>query len=114
MATRLVVSIVQNDDAERLISALRDEGFSSTKISTTGGFLRQGNATILAGTEEGSVHKVLGIIQRNCHAYTYPVTPPSLVMGPREPYIPSTAESIEVHVGGAVIFVLDVERVIRY
>ena len=52
MATKLVVSIVHSDDADPLISALRDAGFSSTKISTTGGFLREGNASILVGTEE--------------------------------------------------------------
>ena len=100
-----------DDDADQFISALRDGGFSSTKISTTGGFLRQGNATILVGTEEANVPRVLDIIKRNCHTRTRYVTPLPPVMEPGEPYM---AHPIEVEVGGAVIFVLDVGRLIRY
>ena len=111
MATKLVLSIVQHDDADPLISALREGGFSSTKISTTGGFLRQGNVTILVGTEEESIPGVLEIIRRSCHTRTRYVTPLPPVMGPSEPYL---APPIEVEVGGAVIFVLDVGQLIRY
>ncbi len=111
MATKLVVSIVHSDDADPLIAALRDAGFSSTKISTTGGFLREGNATILIGTEEDKVRSVLDIIQRNCHTRTQYVNPLPPVMEPGELYMPNP---IEVQVGGAVIFVLDVERLVRF
>ncbi len=111
MATRLVISIVHSDDADQLTAALRDGGYSSTKVSTTGGFLREGNATILVGTEEGGVPQVLEIIKRNCHTRTQYVNPLPPVMEPGELYMPNP---VEVQVGGAVIFVLDVERLIRY
>jgi len=111
MATKLIVSIVHSDDADQLIAALRDGGFSSTKISTTGGFLREGNATILVGTEEENVPTVLEIIKRNCHTRTQYVNPLPPVMEPGELYMPNP---IEVQVGGAVIFVLDVERLVRF
>ncbi len=65
MSIKLVVSIVHSDDADQLMAALRDGGFSSTKISTTGGFLREGNATILVGTEEVNVPRVMDVIKRN-------------------------------------------------
>ncbi len=111
MSTKLVVSIVHSDDADPLISALRDAGFSSTKISTTGGFLREGNATILIGTDEEKVAAVLDIIKRNCHTRTQFVNPLPPVMEPGELYMPSP---VEVQVGGAVIFVLDVEKLVRF
>ncbi len=114
MTTKLVISIVQSNDADHLLSALRQEGFSSTRVSTTGGFLRQGNATILVGTEEGSVSRVLEVIQRNCHTYTRTVTPFSPGVEPGEPYLAESMEPMEVQVGGAVIFILTVERVLRY
>ena len=111
MGIRLLVSIVHSDDADQLIAALRDGGFSSTKISTTGGFLREGNATILVGTDGASVPNVLDIIRRNCHTRTQYVNPLPPVMEPGELYMPNP---VEVQVGGAVIFVLDVERLIKY
>ncbi len=111
MSIKLVVSIVHSDDADQLMAALRDGGFSSTKISTTGGFLREGNATILVGTEEVNVPRVMDVIKRNCHTRTQYVNPLPPVMEPGELYMPNP---VEVQVGGAVIFVLDVERFIRY
>ncbi|MHB0857238.1 MAG: cyclic-di-AMP receptor [Anaerolineae bacterium] len=110
MITKLVVSIVHTDDADQLTSALRDAGFSSTKISTTGGFLREGNATILVGTEEENIPRVLEIVRRNCHTRTQYVNPLPPVMEPGELYMPNP---VEVQVGGAVVFVLEVERLVR-
>ena len=37
---KLIVAIVQDEDAGRLVSALMDKGFGVTKLATTGGFLR--------------------------------------------------------------------------
>ncbi|MHB1293565.1 MAG: cyclic-di-AMP receptor [Anaerolineae bacterium] len=110
MITKLVVSIVHTDDSDQLMSALRDAGFSSTRISTTGGFLREGNATILIGTDEESVPRVLEIVRRNCHTRTQYVNPLPPVMEPGELYMPNP---VEVQVGGAVVFVLEVERLVR-
>jgi len=110
MATKLLISIVHSDDADQLITALREGGFSSTKISTTGGFLREGNATILVGTDEETVPDVLEIVKENCHTRTQYVNPLPPVMEPGELYMPNP---VEVQVGGAVIFVLDVERLIK-
>jgi len=111
MGNKLLISIVHSDDADQLMAALRQGGFSSTKVSTTGGFLREGNATILIGTAEDNVPRVLEIIKRNCHTRTQYVNPLPPVMEPGELYLPNP---VEVQVGGAVIFVLDVERLLRY
>ncbi len=107
---KLIMSIVNGDDAHELTEALKESGFQSTTISTTGGFLREGNATILIGVAEDKLGTVLNIIRDNCHRRTQYVNPLPPVMEPGELYMPNP---VEVEVGGATIFVLNVERVER-
>jgi uncharacterized protein YaaQ len=104
---KLVMSIVQSDDAGRLVDALTAAGFRATKISTTGGFLRQGNATIFVGTDDDRVSHVLELIQENCHTRRQFVNPLPPVMEPGEMYMPTP---VDVQVGGATVFVLDVAQ----
>ena len=108
---KLVVGIVNSDDARGLIDALMQKGYRSTTISTTGGFLRQGNATILIGTEDDKVDDVMDIIRKNCRTRSQYVNPLPPVMESGELYMPSP---VEVQVGGAVVFVLNVDRAERF
>ncbi|NLE76660.1 MAG: hypothetical protein GX605_07905 [Chloroflexi bacterium] len=108
---KLIVAIVNSDDSRDLVDSLTKEGFRATVISTTGGFLREGNATVLAGIEDGRLSDVLGIIRENCHTRTQFVNPLPPVMEPGELYMPTP---VEVQVGGATIFVMNVERFDRF
>jgi uncharacterized protein YaaQ len=108
---KLIVSIVNSDDARGLTDALMQKGYRSTTISTTGGFLRQGNATILVGTEDEMVDTVLQVIHNNCRTRSQYVNPLPPVMESGELYMPSP---VEVQVGGAVVFVLSVDRAERF
>lgn len=102
-----IVAIVQSDDAGALTDALREKNFQSTLISSTGGFLREGNATLFIGVEDGQVQDVLTVIKENCTTRTQFVNPMPPVMEPGELYMP---QPVEVQVGGATVFVLTVER----
>ena len=104
---KLIMSIVHSDDAGRLVSALTASGFRATTISTTGGFLRQGNATVFVGTEDENVDHVLQLVQENCRTRRQFVNPLPPVMEPGEMYMPTP---VEVQLGGATVFVLDVNR----
>lgn len=104
---KLVLAIVHNDDAGKLTDALRDRNHQSTLISTTGGFLREGNATILIGVDADKLEDVLTLIKANCVTRTQFVNPMPPVMEPGELYL---AQPVEVQVGGATVFVMDVER----
>ncbi|HIC93519.1 MAG TPA: hypothetical protein EYP09_04630 [Anaerolineae bacterium] len=108
---KLVVSIVNSDDARDLLEALVRKGHRATMISTTGGFLREGNATILVGTEDEKVEDVLAVIKENCRARTQYVNPLPPVVEAGELYMPTP---VEVQVGGATVFVLDVVRHERF
>lgn len=104
---KLIIAIVQDDDASRLITELMDEGFSATKLATTGGFLRAGNTTLLIGVDDAQQNDVIGIIERVCKSrkQLMPSQTP-IGMGPGA----ISASMIEVVVGGATVFVLTVDE----
>ena len=104
---KLIVAIVQSDDAGALSDALREAGFQSTLVSSTGGFLREGNGTIFIGVQDNQVDKALKVIQESSHTRTQFVNPMPPVMEPGELYMPPP---VEVQVGGAVVFVSNIER----
>jgi uncharacterized protein YaaQ len=104
---KLVTAIVHNEDAATLVDALLEREFRATRLHSSGGFLKQGNATILVGVEEDQVDDVLGIISANCHSRKQFVNPMPPIMEPGEFYMPYP---VEVEVGGATVFVLPVER----
>jgi len=104
---KLIMSIVNHDDSRALLEGLMKRGFQATVISTTGGFLREGNATILIGTEDDKVEEVLQIIRERCHTRTRYISPLPPLMEPGE--LPVTTP-VEVQVGGATSLVLNVER----
>jgi uncharacterized protein YaaQ len=102
---KMIVSIVNSSDARGLTDELMRKGYHATEISTAGGFLRRQNATILIGTEDEKVDDVLEIIRDNCPARTERVYPSPPVIGTLLP--PAT----DAQISGAVIFVLNVDRV---
>lgn len=104
---KLVFAIVHNDDAGKLTDTLREQGHQFTLISTTGGFLREGNSTILIGVDADRLDDVFTLIKSSCVTRTQFVNPMPPVMEPGELYL---AQPIEVQVGGATVFVMDVER----
>ena len=62
---KMILAIINQDDATTVVNGLMKEGYSVTKLSTTGGFLRAGNTTILVGVDDEKVQKVMNIIHRH-------------------------------------------------
>ncbi len=62
---KLVMTIVSNSDAEKVLAAVAQNGYFSTKISTTGQFLVDGHTAILIGCEEERVDKLYEILKSN-------------------------------------------------
>jgi uncharacterized protein YaaQ len=110
MMMKLVIAIVQDDDAANVVGRLTKEGFRITKLATTGGFLRAGNTTLLVGVDADKVDKVISIIKDLCETRRQVVTSTSPVTGTTGVYVPYP---IEVSVGGATIFVVDVDRFVK-
>lgn len=106
-AVKLVVAIVHNEDAGALVDALLDREYRATRLHSSGGFLKQSNATVMVGVDDEQVDEVLGIVRENCHARTQIVNPMPPIMEPGEFFMPYP---LEVEVGGATVFVVPVER----
>ena len=105
---KLILAIVSNDDSTSVTSALTKQGFQMTRLATTGGFLRAGNTTLIVGTEDEKVDLCIEIIGKESKR--------------RTEIVPSTASydigryasfPVEVQVGGATIFVMDVEQFVK-
>ena len=98
---KLILAIVNNEDAPQALDALTRAGLFVTRLSTTGGFLMIGNTTLLIGTDEERVQMALGILRQHCTTRTMP---PSNGLRRSEP----------VTVGGATVFVLDVDHMEKF
>jgi uncharacterized protein YaaQ len=105
---KLVIAVIQDEDANKVSNELRDKNFGLTKLASTGGFLSSGNTTLLIGVEKEKVDEVLEIIKDNCKTRKI-ITSASMPSAytAASGYIPRT---IEVMVGGATVFVVDVDK----
>ena len=104
---KLFMAIVQEEDAGGLAAALIGDEFRFTRIGTSGGFLGSGNETFMLGVEEDRVGELLDIIRRHAVTRTQATSPIPAMMEPGELDVPYP---VEVQVGGATIFMFDVER----
>ncbi len=108
---KLVITVVHDRDKNRITEALLRNGMKFTKIGSTGGFLREGNVTLLIGVDDGEVDRVINVIGESCKTREQfvNVLPPDAA--PVGSFMPSP---VKVLVGGAILFVVDVERFERF
>lgn len=106
---KMLICMVQDSDAEALTEDLIDNKFRVTKLSSTGGFLKSGNTTLLLGLEDERVQEALEIIGNNCkrRSAITPMMNPELDIGMYQS-IP-----IEIEIGGATVFQLDIDSMYR-
>ena len=107
---KLIIAIVQDEDASRLVSNLMNEGYGVTKLATTGGFLRAGNTTLLVGVDDDKFDGAMSVIEKVCKSRKQIAPSPASMVGMPGSYTPYP---IEVVVGGATIFVLTVDQFVK-
>ena len=102
-AMKLIVAVVDDRDADRVMTALTSQHIGVTCVSSTGGLIAPGNSTLLIGVEEAFVPQVMEVLAERA--------------GPRQEYVPlghapdsALAGLVEVPVGGYLSFVLDVDE----
>lgn len=102
---KLIFAIINNDDSHSVQSALTKSGFQATKLASSGGFLMAGNTTFMICSEDDKVDEVFDVIKHHSHK--------------RQQFVPNSAAlgggaytsfPVEVTVGGATVFVTDIER----
>ncbi|RDY66432.1 MULTISPECIES: cyclic-di-AMP receptor [Halobacillus] len=108
---KMIIAVVQDKDSNRLTDALAENDFKTTKLSTTGGFLREGNTTFMIGCNDDEVDDALDIIKDNCSQREQMVAPISPMGGNADSYIP---KPVKVEVGGATVFILPVDSFFQF
>ena len=101
---KMLVCFVHNDDARTLMKELTGQGFSVTRLASTGGFLHGGNATLLLGMEDGDVDRALAVIKEKSSLRKEFMVIPSTLPG----YADSSPTPVQVTLGGATVFIVDV------
>jgi uncharacterized protein YaaQ len=104
---KLMIAVIQGEDAPHTVQALSSAGISVTRLASSGGFLQQGNTTLMIGVEEDKVETALDLIRENCRERSRYMTPMPPMVEPGEFFMPYP---VEVQVGGATIFIVDVDR----
>lgn len=103
---KLVYAIVHDEDSPKLMGELNKSGFRVTKLNSSGGFLRSGNTTLMMVVEDEQMSESLDIIRKHSSARKAAINTnvtPSSIAGAYIPY------PVEVTIGGATVFVLNVE-----
>ena len=107
---KMLLAIINYDDAHNVINHLMKAGFQITKLATTGGFLRAGNTTLLIGVDDAKLQGTLDIIEKVCKSRKQMAASPTPMGGASNVY---TSFPMEVTVGGATVFVLTVDQFMK-
>jgi uncharacterized protein YaaQ len=108
---KLVVCIVHNRDRNRLCDQLVKSEFKFTVIGSSGGFLREGNTTLLSCVQDDKLDLLKQIIEVNCRAREQVVNAVPYESAASVAFVPS---AMTVQVGGAVVFVVEVNEFVRF
>ena len=102
---KLLIAVIQRQDEAGLVKALTNQGIGVTRVSSQGGFLREGNVTLFMVIDDERLEEVLQLVRTHCYTRTKFVAPLPPIAESGEFY-PSTP--VEVQVGGASVFVVKV------
>ena len=104
---KMIFAVIRDKDSYAAIGALSEKNIGVTKLASSGGFLREGNTTLMIGVEDSRVEEVMGILRENCAKRTQiDVAAPYPIGG--APIWNYNYSTIQVEAGGATVFVLDV------
>lgn len=103
---KLVIAIIEDRDADAVLQAFTGRRIPVTRVATSGGFLSEGNTTLISGVDSAKVPTILDLLRKTC--------PRRQMFVPLAAGITDTAyglhNQIEIEVGGATVFILDVEH----
>jgi len=104
---KLIFAVIRDKDTNMAVDGLAQAHIGVTKLASTGGFLRDGNTTLMIGVEDDKVEVVMDVLRMNCAKRTET----EIVMPHGTGGIPAWGVGctpLKVEVGGATVFVLDV------
>ncbi len=108
---KMIIAVVQDQDAPFLMDDMAENGIRFTRLASTGGFMRAGNTTLLSVVEDEQVDGVVDLIERTCKSRDE-VTTARGVHSMGDTHGGFVPHPVTVTVGGAKVFVLNVDRMI--
>jgi hypothetical protein len=88
---KLILAIIQDHVAQDVLHELSENKIRATKLSSTGGFFKKGNTTILIGIEDEKVDRVKEMILN----------------------ISKNKETVDDITANTVLFVLNMDQLVR-
>ena len=107
---KLLLAVVQNKDADACVDALVAAGHECTRLASLGGFLDHENATLFTAVDDDEVEATLALLGSKARQRNHVLQ--ALLPGSDAPGA-ALAPRMDVEVGGATVFVLDVARMER-
>lgn len=107
---KLIMCIVDDLDAYSVLDELNKRRIQATRLSSTGGFLRKGNTTLLIGLQEEQVQEVVGVVESLCHPKDQAISMDTMGMLGYDHF---NTFPVSITTGGAVIFVMNVENFVK-
>jgi uncharacterized protein YaaQ len=95
---KLLFTVVRDDDANEVVEALTEHGFGVTRLASTGCFLRVGNTVLLSGIDDDQVDQMLEVLAAHTDIHVVP---------------PTSKIAQETEVRRAVVFILNLEQVVK-
>ncbi len=80
MDKKLIMAILEDAESDSVMRAMHDAGHPLTLIDSTGGLLRRGTSTLIAGVDASDVDKVLELISQECSLRVNPFKKRATIM----------------------------------
>ena len=109
---KLVYAIIRNENEDDVTAALMQDRFVVTRLSTTGGFLRKGNTTLMIALEDSDVERCIELIKAQCGRRQQITVNMPYLSGSSLMNYPSMPTNVEL--GGATIMIVPLERFEKY
>lgn len=112
---KLVLAVLQEDDYEQTVSALSQHGFFVTKLSSSGGFLKKKNITILIGVDSLRYVELIDLLKGRAGKRSKIVyTTPAIIPGAHPETGVSAAVPIQVEIGGVTVFTMSLDGLDKF
>lgn len=103
---RLAILIVSGRQAMDLMQQLTENGFYFTQIDSSGGMIQEPSLSLLIGLNDSRLETLLRLVRKYCKPQKQYV-PTQIHI---QPGFTTALPMIEARVGGALIYILEVER----
>ncbi|MGE4354727.1 MAG: cyclic-di-AMP receptor [Oscillospiraceae bacterium] len=114
MSNKLILAIIQEDDYEAVVTALNQDHFFVTRLTSSGGFLRRKNITIMVGVNNGEQDKVIAILKENASKRKQTIRTMPLAIGGVHGLEAGAAIPVEIDVGGVTIFTIPLDSIEKF